>query len=90
MAERPDGERRTFTPYPTPLFDEEGRLTGAVNMLVDITDRKRAENTLRESEERFRAIVETTPECVKLVAADGTLLLMNEAGLEMVGAAHAR
>jgi PAS domain S-box-containing protein len=42
---------------------------------------------LRESEERFRAIVETTPECVKLVAADGTLLLMNEAGLAMIGAA---
>jgi PAS domain S-box-containing protein len=89
IAERPDGERRAFTPYPTPLFDEEGRLTGAVNMLVDITGRKRAENILRESEERFRAIVETTPECVKLVAADGTLLLMNEAGLGMVGAAAA-
>src|SRR5690242_18501735 len=86
VAERPDGERRTFMPYPTPLFDEEGRLTGAVNMLVDITDRKRAEDVLRESEERFRAIVETTPECVKVVNAAGTLLLMNEAGLEMVGA----
>ena len=59
-------------------------------MLVDITERKRAEETLRESEERFRAIVETTPECVKLVAADGRLLLMNEAGLEMVGAAGER
>jgi PAS domain S-box-containing protein len=86
IAERPDGKRRIFTPYPTPLFDEEGRLTGAVNMLIDITDRKCAEDILRESEERFRAIVETTPECVKLVAADGTLLLMNEAGLAMVGA----
>ncbi|HEX3893976.1 MAG TPA: PAS domain S-box protein [Terracidiphilus sp.] len=39
-----------------------------------------------ESEKRFRAIVETTPECVKLVAADGTLLHMNSAGLRMVGA----
>jgi PAS domain S-box-containing protein len=86
VAERPDGQRRIFAPYPTPLFDDQGRLTGAVNMLVDITERKRAEDILRESEERFRAIVETTPECVKVVAADGTLLLMNEAGLEMVGA----
>ncbi|MDP8980078.1 MAG: PAS domain S-box protein [Acidobacteriota bacterium] len=89
VAERPDGKRRVFTPYPTPLFDGEGRLTGAVNMLVDITERKGAEDILRESEERFRAIVATTPECVKVVAADGRLLLMNEAGLEMVGAAAA-
>jgi PAS domain S-box-containing protein len=39
-----------------------------------------------ESEKRFRAIVETTPECVKLVAADGTLLHMNSVGLTMVEA----
>ena len=89
VAERPDGERRSFTPFPTPLFDAGGRLTGAVNMLVDITERKRAEETLRESEERFRAIVETTPECVKVIAADGTLLQMNKAGLAVVGAAGA-
>jgi PAS domain S-box-containing protein len=56
---------------------------------VDITDRKRAEEALRQSEERFRAIVDTTPECVKLVAADGTLLYMNLPGLQMVGAPSA-
>ena len=39
-----------------------------------------------ESEKRFRAIVATTPECVKLVAADGTLLHMNSVGLSMVEA----
>ncbi len=38
------------------------------------------------NEERLRAIVETTPECVKVVAADGTLLHMNSSGLEMIGA----
>jgi PAS domain S-box-containing protein len=42
-AERPDGTRVPFIPYPTPLHDESGRLVGAVNMLVDITERKRAE-----------------------------------------------
>ena len=55
----------------------------------DITRQKRAETALRESEERFRAIVETTPECVKLISADGTLLHMNSPGLQMVGAASA-
>jgi PAS domain S-box-containing protein len=43
IAERPDGTRVPFIPYPTPLTDESGRLTGAVNMLVDISERKQAE-----------------------------------------------
>ncbi|HXX25228.1 MAG TPA: HWE histidine kinase domain-containing protein [Pseudolabrys sp.] len=42
-CERPDGTRAPFVPYPTPLHDEAGRLVGAVNMLIDITERKRAE-----------------------------------------------
>ena len=42
-AERPDGSIVPFAPYPTPLFDERGELTGAVNMLVDITDQKKRE-----------------------------------------------
>ena len=44
ICERPDGTRVPLMPYPTPLFDEAGRMTGAVNMLVDITDQKRAED----------------------------------------------
>jgi PAS domain S-box-containing protein len=52
----------------------------------EIARRKQAEIDLRESEERFRTIVETTPECVKVVASDGTLLHMNSSGLAMVGA----
>jgi PAS domain S-box-containing protein len=44
IAERPDGTRVPFIPYPTPLHDATGKLIGAINMLVDITDRKQAEN----------------------------------------------
>src|SRR4249919_510203 len=44
VAERPDGTRVPFIPYPTPIHDDAGKLIGAVNMLVDITDRKRAED----------------------------------------------
>jgi PAS domain S-box-containing protein len=43
IAERPDGSRVPFLPFPTPLRDGEGRLVGAINMLVDITERKGAE-----------------------------------------------
>lgn len=38
VAERPDGTRVIFTPFPTPLLDEDGRMVGAVNMLIDVTD----------------------------------------------------
>ncbi|GAB1584082.1 hypothetical protein PPNSA23_40250 [Phyllobacterium phragmitis] len=44
VAERPDGTLVPFLPYPTPLHDANGKLVGAINMLVDITDRKQAEN----------------------------------------------
>ena len=37
IAMRPDGSRRAFTPYPTPMFDGDGKLTGAVNMLIDVS-----------------------------------------------------
>jgi PAS domain S-box-containing protein len=43
VAERPDGTRVPFIPYPTPLYDASGTFVGAVNMLVDITERKRTE-----------------------------------------------
>jgi PAS domain S-box-containing protein len=44
IAERPDGTRVAFMPYPTPLRDADGQVVGAVNMLVDITERKTAED----------------------------------------------
>ncbi|MBY2968133.1 PAS domain S-box protein [Rhizobium leguminosarum] len=44
IAERQDGRRIPFIPYPTPLHDADGKLIGAINMLVDITERKQAES----------------------------------------------
>jgi PAS domain S-box-containing protein len=83
MAERPDGTRFWFTPTATVLRDGAGRIIGGLSLLLDITERKNAE---MEAKEQFRAIVDATPECVKIVAADGTLLFMNPPGLTMIGA----
>ena len=47
VAERPDGSRVPFIPYPTPLFDGARQLIGAVNVLVDIGHRKDAETRQR-------------------------------------------
>jgi PAS domain S-box-containing protein len=42
IAERPDGTRVSFMPFPTPLYDASGALAGAVNMLIDISERQHA------------------------------------------------
>jgi PAS domain S-box-containing protein len=47
VAERPDGTRVPFIPFPTPLRDAFGRITGAINMLVDISERRQAESQQR-------------------------------------------
>jgi PAS domain S-box-containing protein len=47
LAERADGTRIPFIAYPTPLRDEAGELIGAVNMLVDISERKQSEANQR-------------------------------------------
>ncbi len=59
IAERPDGVRVPFIPFPTPLYNASGVLIGAVNMLVDITDRKRTELDAQ----RLAAIVEFKQRC---------------------------
>jgi PAS domain S-box-containing protein len=60
-----------------------------ISVVEDINARKQAEEALRDSENRLRAIIEGTPECVKLVDRDGTLLHMNAAGLAALGAESA-
>jgi PAS domain S-box-containing protein len=47
VAERPDGTRVPFIPFPTPLRDSSGKVTGAINMLVDISERRQAETQQR-------------------------------------------
>jgi len=81
-----DGSLLDISLTASPIKDSAGRIVGASKVSRDITQRKLVERALRESEERFRAIVDTTPECVKLVSSEGILLHMNPPGLTMVGA----
>jgi PAS domain S-box-containing protein len=47
IAERPDGTRIPFIPFPTPLRNADGKVVGAINMLVDISERRQAESQQR-------------------------------------------
>ena len=53
--ERHDGTRAVFMAYPTPLHDSSGSMVGAVNVLVDVTERRKAEEALRAAAEALAA-----------------------------------
>src|SRR5262245_59408438 len=79
VAERPDGTRVPFLPMPTPLFDASGRLTGAVNILIDLTDRKSAEIDVA----RLAAIVASSDDAIVSKTLDGIITSWN-AGAERI------
>ncbi len=83
---RKDGTTLDVSLRISPVIDATRGVVGASKVARDISTQKQVVRAMRESEERFRAIVETTPECVMLVSPDGTLLQMNSSGLKMVGA----
>ncbi|CAD5277149.1 MULTISPECIES: PAS domain S-box protein [unclassified Imperialibacter] len=69
-----------------PIFDDKGKCTKLVGVVHDITDRKKAETKLQESESYLRTILDNEPECVKVLNRRGELLSMNPAGLSMIEA----
>jgi len=56
------------------LRDPTGKLTGLIYMIVDITERRRAEQALRESESRMRALLDANPDLIVRLSRDGTYL----------------
>jgi PAS domain S-box-containing protein len=80
-----DGTLRHIEIRSSPVVDETGKITGFRGIAHDITDQKRANEALRESEERFRTLVEQMQDAVVIAAFDGTILFANPSMFRMIG-----
>jgi PAS domain S-box-containing protein len=69
----------------SPVFDERGKKTGFLGIQRDITKRKRAEASLRESEERYRRIVDTAEEGIWTIDAQQKTTFVNPKAARMLG-----
>jgi PAS domain S-box-containing protein len=79
---RPDGEERVVQEHAEVFFDETGKPLRIVGAVQDITERKRAEEALRESEERFRFLADSMPQLVWTALPNGTVDYYNSRYLE--------
>ncbi len=68
-----------------PLYDAQGRIVGAIESIRDITDRKKADEKLKESEANFRALFDTTGDPMFVHDFNGKILNVNSAACEKLG-----
>jgi len=82
---RKDGTKRYAEISALLIKDSEGHPTGFRGILRDVTERKQAEDSLKESEERFRILVEGSPLGISLIGKDGRYKYINPKFVEMFG-----
>ncbi len=69
----------------TPYLDSDGKMVGIVKTFTDITARKKIEQALKDSEEKYRMLFKSSRDGILLASFDGKILECNQAFLEMVG-----
>ncbi len=80
-----DGSRHDVIFYKAPFFNKDGSPDGLIGAYLDITDRKRMEIALKESELFNRGLVENLPDYVAVYGMDGNLLYVNPASAKGLG-----
>lgn len=80
----PDGSVHWIDAFGRFSYDSEGRPVRMLGVVTDITERKKVESALRESEEFNRSIVENSADCVKVLDSHGRLVSMNTPGMHLM------
>ncbi|OPY38207.1 MAG: aerobic respiration control sensor protein ArcB [Methanoregula sp. PtaU1.Bin051] len=82
---KPDGSTVNLWGKASRLYDKNGNLAGAIESIRDVTDLRRAEEAIRESEERFRAIIETSPDIIWEIDTEGMFRYISQRATEIIG-----
>ncbi len=80
-----DGSSKVISVNAAPIRDSEGKIVGAAGGWRDVTDRKRSEQALRESEDRFRTLADNISQLVWMAEADGNIFWYNKRWFEYTG-----
>ncbi|MFO1420863.1 MAG: PAS domain-containing protein [Candidatus Competibacteraceae bacterium] len=84
---RPDGVVRMVQNIAHPYFDAAGQLVKYVGVTLDVTERRRFEEAIRESESRLRTLVEATTDAIYIKDREGRYRLFNTAAADFIGRA---
>jgi len=80
-----EGETQYFDVRISPLVDKNGKNIGFISTSNNITERKQAEKKLQESEEKYRTLIETSPDGVSVTDLEGKFIYVNQRIADMLG-----
>jgi PAS domain S-box-containing protein len=85
LLEGPDGRQFPYHSTKIPLFDEAGKLMGLLGINRDITEDKRAQRALRDSEHRYRSLFQAAMDCILVISPGGAIVDVNDFGCRSLG-----